>query len=325
MKKNIAILRGGNSSEIAISIKSADLVYKNIDTEFYVPFIVHIEGLDWFVWHNESKIELDKNDFSFQLKNKKIKFEGVFMAIHGTPGEDGILQGYFDLLNIPYNCSGAFESALTFNKAMCNALLKQFNIPSAKAVLLNKNETYDLLKIEKEIGLPCFVKPNRAGSSFGISKVYKNTEFKQALIDAFIHDSQVMIESYVEGTEVSCGIIQQAETLVAFPLTEITTENDFFDYEAKYNGKSDEITPARVSDLDKDLVQTLSKKIYKLLNLKGMVRMDFILENQQAYLIEVNTIPGLSEESIIPQQSKSYGMSLKELFSLSLMNMFKND
>lgn len=325
MKKNIAILRGGNSSEIAISIKSADLVYKNIDTEFYVPFIVHIEGLDWFVWHNESKIELDKNDFSFQLKNKKIKFEGVFMAIHGTPGEDGILQGYFDLLNIPYNCSGAFESALTFNKAMCNALLKQLNIPSAKAVLLNKNETYDLLKIEKEIGLPCFVKPNRAGSSFGISKVYKNTEFKQALTEAFIHDSQVMIESYVEGTEVSCGIIQKAETLVAFPLTEITTENDFFDYEAKYNGKSDEITPARVSDLDKDLVQTLSKKIYKLLNLKGMVRMDFILENQQAYLIEVNTIPGLSEESIIPQQSKSYGMSLKELFSLSLMNMFKND
>ena len=325
MKKNIAILRGGNSSEIAISIKSADLVYKNIDTNYYVPFIVHIEGLDWFVWHNESKIELDKNDFSFQLNNKKIKFEGVFMAIHGTPGEDGILQGYFDLLNIPYNCSGAFESALTFNKAMCNALLKQFNIPSAKAVLLNKNETYDLLKIEKEIGFPCFVKPNRAGSSFGISKVYKNTEFKQALSKAFIHDSQVMVESFVEGTEVSCGIIQKAETLIAFPLTEITTENDFFDYEAKYNGKSEEITPARVSTLERDLVQTLSKKIYKLLNLKGMVRMDFILENQQAYLIEVNTIPGLSEESIIPQQSKSYGMSLKELFSLTLMNMFKND
>tara|TARA_B110000008_G_C16900626_1_gene536598 strand:+ start:70 stop:1047 length:978 start_codon:yes stop_codon:yes gene_type:complete len=325
MKKNIAILRGGNSSEIAISIKSADLVYKNIDTNYYVPYIVHIEGLDWFVWHNESKIELDKNDFSFQLNNKKIKFEGVFMAIHGTPGEDGILQGYFDLLNIPYNCSGAFESALTFNKAMCNALLKQFNIPSAKAVLLNKNETYDLLKIEKEIGFPCFVKPNRAGSSFGISKVYKNTEFKQALSKAFIHDSQVMVESFVEGTEVSCGIIQKAETLIAFPLTEITTENDFFDYEAKYNGKSEEITPARVSTLERDLVQTLSKKIYKLLNLKGMVRMDFILENQQAYLIEVNTIPGLSEESIIPQQSKSYGMSLKELFSLTLMNMFKND
>ena len=325
MKKNIAILRGGNSSEIAISIKSADLVYKNIDTNYYVPYIVHIEGLDWFVWHNESKIELDKNDFSFQLNNKKIKFEGVFMAIHGTPGEDGILQGYFDLLNIPYNCSGAFESALTFNKAMCNALLKQFNIPSAKAVLLNKNETYDLLKIEKEIGFPCFVKPNRAGSSFGISKVYKNTEFKQALSKAFIHDSQVMVESYVEGTEVTCGIIQKAETLVAFPLTEITSENDFFDYEAKYNGKSDEITPARVSDLDRDLVQTLSKKIYNLLNLKGMVRMDFILKNQQAYLIEINTIPGLSEESIIPQQSKSYGISLKELFSLSLMNMFKND
>lgn len=325
MKKNIAIVRGGNSSELAISIKSADLVYKNIDTNYYVPYIVHIEGLDWFVWHNESKIELDKNDFSFQLKNKKIKFDGVFMAIHGTPGEDGILQGYFDLLNIPYNCSGAFESALTFNKAMCNALLKQFNIPSAKAVLLNKNETYDLLKIEEEIGFPCFVKPNRAGSSFGISKVYKNTEFNQALSKAFIHDSQVVVESYLEGTEVTCGIIQKAETLVAFPLTEITTENDFFDYEAKYNGKSDEITPARVSDLERDLVQTLSKKIYNLLNLKGMVRMDFILEKQRAYLIEVNTIPGLSEESIIPQQSKSYGISLKELFSLSLMNMFKND
>ena len=325
MKKNIAILRGGNSSEITISIKSAALVYQHIDSELYNPFLVHIEGTDWYVVDGTEKIAIDKNDFSFQSKNSKTKFQGIFMAIHGTPGEDGILQAYFDLLNIPYNCSGTFEASLTFNKAMCNALLKQFDIPSAKAVLLNKNEDFKLTEIEAKIGLPCFVKPNRGGSSFGISKVTETSQFDKAIKEAFVHDNQVIIESFINGTEVTCGVLQKEGKLIALPLTEITTENDFFDYQAKYEGKSEEITPARISTEERDKVQAISKTIYQTLNLKGMVRMDYIIENKQAFLIEVNTIPGLSEESIIPQQAKAYGMDLKELFSISLANMFIND
>jgi D-alanine-D-alanine ligase len=325
MKKNIAILRGGNSSEIAISIKSAAVVYKHIDRELYTPFIVHIEGAEWHVVAGDEKLTIDKNDFSFTLNNAKITFNGIFMAIHGTPGEDGILQGYFDLLNIPYNCSGTFEASLTFNKAMCNALLKQFEIPSAKAVILNKDQSFNVKSIEIEIGLPCFVKPNRAGSSFGISKVTETSQFDKAINEAFVHDNQVLIESFINGTEVTCGVLQKQKKLIALPLTEISTENDFFDYEAKYEGKSDEITPARVSTEERDQVQAISKTIYKTLNLKGMVRMDYIIENKQAFLIEVNTVPGLSEESIIPQQAKVYGLSLKELFSYTLENMFTND
>ena len=325
MKKNIAILRGGDSSEIAISLKSAEVVSRHIDTNKYTPYRVHIEGTDWHVIHNEQTYPIDKNDFSFSTDGRKICFDGVFMAIHGTPGEDGVLQSYFDLLNIPYNCCGSFESAITFNKAMCNALLKQFNIASAKADLINKDAEYDLEKIQKEIGLPCFVKPNKAGSSFGVSKVSEENQWEDALKNAFKHDEQVIIEAFVDGTEVTCGVIEKEGELIALPLTEIATENDFFDYEAKYEGKAKEITPARVSDENRDQVQSISKNIYRILNLNGMVRMDYIIEKKQPFLIEINTIPGLSEESIIPQQAQCYGMSLKELFSLSIENMFDHD
>jgi len=325
MKKNIAILRGGDSSEIAISLKSANVVYQHVDTHKFTPYLVHIEGADWHVYQDGKTYTIDKNDFSFSVKGEKKSFDGVFMAIHGTPGEDGVLQGYFDLLNIPYNCCGSFESAITFNKAMCNALLKQFQIPSAQAIIINKGADYDIEKIEKEIGLPCFVKPNRAGSSFGVSKVSKKTQWEDAIKEAFIHDDQVIIEAFINGTEVTSGVIEKEGELIALPLTEIASENDFFDYEAKYEGKAQEITPARISDENRNQVQSISKTIYRTLNLKGMVRMDYIIENDQPYLIEINTIPGLSEESIIPQQAQCLGMSLKELFSLSIENMFVND
>jgi len=325
MKKNIAILRGGDSSEIAISLKSADVVFQHIDTDKYTPYRVHMEGTNWHVIHDQKTYPIDKNDFSFSTEGRKVCFDGVFMAIHGTPGEDGVLQGYFDLLNIPYNCCGSFESAITFNKAMCNALLKQFNIPSAKANLINKGTEYDLKAIQKEIKLPCFVKPNRAGSSFGVSKVTEEDQWENAIKDAFKHDEQVIIEAFVDGTEVTCGVIEKEGELIALPLTEIASENGFFDYEAKYEGKAQEITPARISDENKDQVQSISKNIYRILNLNGMVRMDYIIENKQPFLIEINTIPGLSEESIIPQQARCYGMGLKELFSLSIENMFGHD
>jgi D-alanine-D-alanine ligase len=325
MKKNIAILRGGNSSEIDISLKSAEVVYQHIDTKKFTPHLVHIEGSDWHVLQENEKYPIDKNDFSFSINGHRKAFDGVFMAIHGTPGEDGVLQGYFDLMNIPYNCCGSFESSITFNKAMCNALLKQFQIPSAKAVIINKETDYNLDQIENQIGLPCFVKPNRAGSSYGVSKVSDKKQWKEALKSAFKHDHQIIIEAFVDGTEVTSGVIEKNGELIALPITEITSENDFFDYEAKYEGKSQEITPARIPDENRNQVQALSKTIYRILNLKGMVRMDYILENNQPFLIEINTIPGLSEESIIPQQAHCIGMSLKELFSLSIENMFAND
>ena len=325
MKKNIAILRGGDSSEITISIKSADVVYKHIDTEQYTPYLVHIEGDNWSVIKDQNSFPIDRHDFTFSTENEKICFDGVFMAIHGTPGEDGILQAYFDLLNIPYNCCGSFEASITFNKAMCNTLLKQFNIPSAKAIILNKGTEYDLEAIQNEIALPCFVKPNRAGSSFGISKVSKTDQWEEAIKEAFEHDKQVIIEAFIDGTEVTCGLIEKDGELISLPLTEIATENDFFDYEAKYKGKAEEITPARISEDNRRQVQSISENIYCILNLKGMVRMDYIIENKQAFLIEINTIPGLSEESIIPQQAQCYGMSLKELFNISIENMFSHD
>ena len=325
MKKNIAILRGGDSSESAISLKSAEVVAQHIDTNKYTPYIIHIEGTDWHAVYEQQTYPIDKNDFSFSAGNHKISFDGVFMAIHGTPGEDGILQAYFDLLNIPYNCCGSFEASITFNKGMCNTLLKNFNITSAKAIMIHKGEAYDTQALENNIGLPCFVKPNRAGSSFGISKVTASEQWEQAIKEAFKHDNQVLIEAFIDGIEVTCGLIEKEGELIALPLTEITTENDFFDYEAKYEGKSQEITPARVSDEIKEQVQSISKKIYNTLHLKGLVRMDYIVEKDQAYLIEINTIPGLSEESIIPQQAACYGISLKHLFSLTLENMFPHD
>jgi len=325
MKKNIAILRGGDSSEIIVSIKSAAVVFEHIYTNIYRPFIVHIEAHKWLLIEGENEYPINKDDFSCSIDGEKIIFDGAFMAIHGTPGEDGKLQAYFDLLDIPYTCSGTFEASLTFNKGMCNALLKQYDIPSAKAILINKGDPIDTLKYETQLSLPCFVKPNRAGSSFGISKVKNSSEWNKAIEGAFIHDDQVIIESFVDGTEVTCGIIENGKEIIALPLTEIVTENDFFDYEAKYEGKSQEITPARVSASEKEQVQTISKRIYRLLKLKGMVRMDYIIEQGKAYLIEINTVPGLSEESIIPQQAKEYGISMTELFGMAINNMFSND
>ena len=325
MKKKIAILRGGDSKEIDISIKSADVVYRSIDKKKYSPYLIHIENQEWHLIDGHKKWPIQKDDFSCMIHHDKITFDGVFMAIHGTPGEDGILQGYFDLLKIPYNCSGSFESSLTFNKAMCNALLKQFNIRSGEALILMNKRDFTIDEIKKKIGFPCFVKPNRAGSSHGISKVSKPDQWFEALEKAFKHDQQVIAETYINGTEISCGIIEKEGELIALPLTEILTENDFFDYEAKYLGKSQEITPARIEKKESEQIKSISKEIYKTLHLKGIVRMDYIIEDKEAYLIEVNTVPGFSKESILPQQALSCGLSLKELFGLSIENMFSYD
>lgn len=325
MKKNIAILRGGNTKEIHISIKSADVVFQSIDQDKYTPYLIHIENQDWNLIDGQKKWPIQRDDFSCIIDQKKITFDGVFMAIHGTPGEDGTLQAYFDLIRIPYNCSGTFESSITFNKAMCNALLKQFNIRSGKSIILQDKTDFSPDEIERKIGFPCFVKPNRAGSSLGISKVLRPDLWFEALEKAFEYDQQVIAESYIKGIEVSCGIIEKKGELIVLPLTEIYSENEFFDYDAKYLGKSQEITPARIEKQESDQIESISKDIYKILQLKGIVRMDFIIKDKKAYLIEVNTVPGFTKESILPQQALTFGLSLKELFGLSIENMLSHD
>ncbi|PWJ40892.1 D-alanine--D-alanine ligase [Sediminitomix flava] len=319
MKKTIAVAMGGYSSEYQISINSGNVVYESLDRNLFEAYRVIIELKSWYVLLDDnSKIEIDKNDFGFEYQGKKITFDGVFNAIHGTPGEDGKLVGYFDMLNIPYTSCLPFEAALTFNKRECNAVAKQYEIPVAESVFLSSDMEIKTDEIIEKVGLPCFVKPNRAGSSFGISKVKTEAELLPAIHLALKEDSQILIESFLEGTEVSVGTMRKDGEVLVLPITEIRSENEFFDYEAKYEGKSQEITPAEISDVQTAAVRELAAKVYQSLNLKGFVRTDFIIVKDQPYLLEVNTIPGLSRASIIPQQVNEMGMTLTEFFTGAL-------
>lgn len=314
MKKNIAIVMGGYSPEAHISIKSGGVVYAHLNKEKYNVYKIVVTKEEMYLDWEETKIPVDKANFTVSINSTTIAFDAVFMAIHGTPGEDGILQAYFDLLGIPYTTSGHFEAALTFNKGECNAMLKQFGVVSAKAFYITKNGNYNIDKIIDEVGLPCFIKPNRSGSSYGVSKVKTKADIDAALEKAFIEDNRIIVEEFVEGTEVGCGVINFGGEIKALPLTEIVTENEFFDYQAKYQGSSQEITPARISNELTKKVQDITSYVFEILHLDGFARMDFIIKNNQPYLIEVNTVPGLSEESILPKQAKEAGMSLSEFF-----------
>lgn len=309
--KNVAIVYGGFSSEWEISRLSAQTVLKYIDRSAYTPFMVKIARDGWFVEIENEVIPVDKNDFSITLHGVQTRFDVVYNIIHGTPGEDGKLPAYFDMLGIPYTGNSYYASSITFHKYWCNQLLKQFGIKSAKAVTYIAGE--DRNELAKELSYPCFVKPNDAGSSFGISKVSSEGDLNTALDVALKESDLVIIEEFLDGTEVSCGIVEINGELIALPPTEIVSNNEFFDYAAKYLGESQEITPARISDSETREVQHRATMIFKLLHLKGIARADFILVNSEPYLIEVNTVPGLSEASILPQQCAEKGIGLDEL------------
>ena len=314
---------GGDSAEKVVSLKSGAVVAKHLDRSLYVPYPIMIDGKSWTYDHNGEKVEVNKNDFSLEIEGDKINFDGVFVAIHGTPGEDGKLQGYLDLLKIPYSTAGQLPLALTFDKAKCNALLKQYGVVSAKTLIFRKGEHWDADKIVEELGLPVFVKPNQAGSSFGVSKVKAKEELAKAIDEAFRHDAQVNIDEFIEGTEVTCGVHNLFGEIETLPITEIVAEGEFFDYTAKYEGKSQEITPARISDEEALKVSQITQEVFYLLNLDGVSRVDFIIKKGQPYLIEVNTVPGLSEASLIPQQAAEIGMDLKTLFNAWVGHMLK--
>lgn len=313
---------GGFSQEYDISIESGKVVCNHLDTERYNVYPLIITREKWFVREDDGAEHLiDKNDLSFTKNGEKVKFDAVFNVVHGAPGEDGPLAGYLELLGIPQTSSSHFESALTFNKAECSMLLKGQGVNIAEAYYLARHEEWNTDEILEAVGLPCFVKPNRSGSSFGVSKVKEEAELEAAINKAFEIDSQIIIESMVSGTEVACGVSNYNGNIESMAITHIIPKNEFFDYESKYNGESEEVTPAKIDSNAYEQIMEESAFIYESLNLNGIARVDYIVtENGVPFMIEVNTIPGLSSESLVPKQANYRGISLDELFNKCVEN-----
>lgn len=321
-KPNIAVIAGGDSSEYIVSVKSGANVFNAVDTTKYNPWLVQMREDEWIVLQNDKKIaEIDKSDFSFQLENEKITFSFAYITIHGTPGEDGILQGYFELLNIPYSTCNVHASSLTFNKWFCNNYLRSFGVTMAKSLKISKGNKINTTEIIETLGLPVFIKPNAGGSSFGITKVKAIEEVEPAIEKAWGESNEALMEEFIEGAEFTCGLVKIGDEKIVFPVTEVLTDNEFFDFEAKYTpGAAEEITPAR---LPKDLFekcQELSSEIYDFCECDGIVRIDFILKENKFYFLEVNTTPGMTATSFIPQQIDAMGLTLKEIISRIIDN-----
>jgi len=320
-KKTIAIAMGGYSNEAEISIKSGQLVYDNLDQEKYRAFKVHILKNEWFVLTNDGKkYQIDKSDFSFTVEGSKINFDCVFNIIHGTPGENGLFAAYLETVHMKQTSCDYYASALTFNKRDCISILKAYGIKTATNYFINKGDEIREDEIIDKVGLPCFVKANKAGSSFGISKVKKKEELLEAIEFSYQEDEEVIIESFLDGTEVSVGVVNYQGEIIALPVTEIISENEFFDYKAKYLGQSQEITPANITEEQTKEVKQQAIKIFKTLKLKGLTRAEFIFHHNEPHFLEVNTCPGLSEASILPQQAKAAGITLKDLFTNVIEN-----
>ena len=315
MKKNIAIIMGGYSSEVEISLQSGNVVYKHLDKDKYDLYRLHILKEKWvYVDENNGEHPINMADFSVIVNGYKVKFDCVFNAIHGHPGEDGTILAYFDLLQLKHTSAPFYQMAVTFNKRDTLSFLKPYGIKIANSFYLNRGDEIDNDRILKKVGLPCFVKPNRGGSSFGITKVKSSNDLLPAIDLAFKEDDEILIEEFLDGIEISVGVIEYNGEIKVLPITEIVSENEFFDFDAKYLGKSQEITPARISAKQKSNTEIVADKIYKLLNLSGLSRADFIIVGDDPYFIELNMVPGITAESILPKQAKAAGISLKELF-----------
>lgn len=306
---------GGYSSEYKISLKSGNVVYSYLNKAKFDLFRIHIFKDKWvYVADNTRELPVNRDDFSLLLDGEKIYFDCVFNAIHGTPGEDGLMQAYFELLNIPHTSCGFYQAALTFNKRDLLSVLKPYGVKSAASFYLNKGDTINEDAIIKKVNLPCFVKANKSGSSYGITKVHKKEDLQNAIEVAYKEDDEIIIEEFLEGTEVSVGVLKYKGQTTILPITEIVTENDFFDYEAKYEGKSQEITPARISKAQEKKVAYWAKTIYNVLKMTGFSRSEFIFIGEEPFLLEMNTTPGLTTESILPQQAQAAGIELSLLF-----------
>ena len=321
--RTIAIVAGGNSSEYPVSVLSARGVETALNGK-YETYIITVRGTDWYWEDPKGRVfRIDKNDFTLVLDDQRIRFDAAFIAIHGNPGENGLLQGYFDMTGILYTSCDAFVSALTFNKQACKLYLNEYGIPMTGGLLIRKGQQYDAPAIVNQIGLPCFVKPNASGSSFGVTKVKELADFDIAVEKAFAEGHEVLVESFMKGTEVACGVVKTRQKKIIMPVTEVVPKKEFFDYEAKYTeGLSDEITPARVPEEITSRIQELSSEIYDILGCRGIVRVDFIVTEEGPQFLEINTIPGMTPESIIPRQAAVFGISQTDLYSMVIEDLF---
>ncbi len=316
-KPNIAVIAGGDSSEFIVSVKSGANVLKAVDTKKFNPWLIQMQGKNWEVFQDEKKIaDIDKNDFSFQWNGNKTTFDFAYITIHGTPGEDGILQAYFELQKIPYSTCSVHSSSLTFNKWFCNNYLRNLGVLMANSKKFKKGETINTKSIVEDLGLPVFVKPNAGGSSFGITKVKEPEQLEEAIHMAWKESDEALVEQFIEGTEFTCGLVKIGNKKTIFPLTEVLPKNEFFDFEAKYTpGAAEEITPARLPENLFNKCQQLSSEIYDLCECSGIARIDFILKGEDFYFLEVNTTPGMTATSFIPQQIEAMGSTLTEIIT----------
>ena len=328
LKRNIAIVCGGDSSEHDVSMRSAQGLYSFFDKERYNVYIVDVKDQDWHVTlENDETIKIDKNDFSFVRDGKAVVFDYAYITIHGTPGENGIMQGYFDLLHVPYSTSGVLVEAMTFDKYVLNNYLKGFGVNVADSILLRRDDTVDEEAIAARIGMPCFVKPAADGSSFGVSKVKNADQLAPALRVAFMESNEVMVEQFMDGTEISIGVYKTRDKSVVFPATEVVTNNEFFDYAAKYNGQVQEITPARIAPETAKAVAEETSRIYDILHCNGIIRIDYIITkdadgNDKINMLEVNTTPGMTPTSFIPQQVRAAGLDIAQVLTDIVENQF---
>ena len=319
--KNIAIIAGGNSSEYEVSMKSGKNIYDEVDENRYNKYLVILKGRDWHVEIGEKKYPVDRNDFSFTRDGEKILFDFAYITIHGVPGENGLLQGYLDMMGVPYGCCNVLASALTFDKHTCNTYLKSYGVNVADSVMLIRGMAYDVNEIINEVGLPCFVKPNAEGSSFGVTKVKEAAQLEDALKKAFALCQEVLIEIFIDGTELTCGVVKAGDMDIAMPIAEVIPKNEFFDFEAKYDPtKSDEIIPARISPELTNRIKTLSSMIYDILRCEGIIRVDYIVRDDEIFMLEVNTTPGMTSNSFVPKMVRAMGGTLREVLTKIIDN-----
>ena len=319
--KNIAIIAGGNSSEYEVSMKSGKNIYDEVDENRYNKYLVILKGRDWHVEIGEKKYPVDRNDFSFTRDGEKILFDFAYITIHGVPGENGLLQGYLDMMGVPYGCCNVLASALTFDKHTCNTYLKSYGVNVADSVMLIRGMTYDVNEIINEVGLPCFVKPNAEGSSFGVTKVKEAAQLEDALKKAFALCREVLIETFIDGTELTCGVVKAGDMDITMPIAEVVPKNEFFDFEAKYDPtKSDEIIPARISPELTNRIKTLSSMIYDILRCEGIIRVDYIVRDDEIFMLEVNTTPGMTSNSFVPKMVRAMGGTLREVLTKIIDN-----
>lgn len=319
--KNIAIIAGGNSSEYGVSMKSGKNIYDEVDETKYNKYLVVLKERDWHVEIGEEKYPVDKNDFSFTRNGERILFDFAYITIHGVPGENGLLQGYLDMMGVPYGCCNVLASALTFDKHTCNTYLKSYGVNVANSVMLIRGMAYDVNEIIGEVGLPCFVKPNAEGSSFGVTKVKEAAQLEDALKKAFALCREVLIETFIDGTELTCGVVKAGDMDITMPIAEVVPKNEFFDFEAKYDPtKSDEIIPARISPELTNRIKTLSSMIYDILRCEGIIRIDYIVRDDEIFMLEVNTTPGMTSNSFVPKMVRAMGGTLREILTKIIDN-----